>query len=96
MHRKAAYNSITDIASIILEAAQGGEKKTRLMQAAFISLPQLKDYVLMLQEKLFLEYDSTNDTYYTTEKGKRFLSICQSLEGILRRVDDGRNDKVKE
>lgn len=97
MHRKEPYKRRADVASIILEAAEVGENETKLMQAAYISPPLLKDYVLMLQGNQLLEYDSKKDMYYTTERGKRFLGICQSLEGILPRFDDDlRTDDNKE
>lgn len=42
------YRSRTDIVSEILEAAQGGTSKTKIMYKAFLSYAQLKEYLAVL------------------------------------------------
>jgi predicted transcriptional regulator len=48
------YRSRTDIAEMILEAANGGAAKTKIMYKAFLSYAQLKEYLtVLLQNGLF-------------------------------------------
>ena len=44
------YRSRTDIAASILEAANGGVTKTKMMYDAYLSHGQLKDYLFLLME----------------------------------------------
>ena len=39
------YRSRTEIVSMILEAANGGATKTKIMYKAFLSYAQLKEYL---------------------------------------------------
>ena len=45
------YRSRSDIAALILEAANGGAAKTKIMYKAFLSYVQLKQYLNILIEK---------------------------------------------
>lgn len=81
------YRSRTDIVSNILEAANGGATKTKIMYNAYLSYAQLKEYLSVLLEKDLLEYVEGERLYKTTAKGTKFLSL---------RADDGhvrRNEK---
>jgi predicted transcriptional regulator len=44
------YRSRTDIVSQILEAANGGATKTKIMYKAYLSYAQLKEYLSVLVE----------------------------------------------
>jgi predicted transcriptional regulator len=61
------YRSRTEIVSMILEAANGGATKTRIMYKAFLSYAQLKEYLSVLIENNLLEYLEGVRTYKTTE-----------------------------
>lgn len=50
------YRSRTDIVSQILEAANGGATKTKIMYKAYLSYAQLKEYLSVLLENGLLEY----------------------------------------
>jgi predicted transcriptional regulator len=50
------YRSRTDITAQILEAANGGVTKTKIMYKAFLSYAQLKEYLAVLIENGLLEY----------------------------------------
>ena len=53
--------SRTEIVGSILDAANGGVSKTKIMNIAFLSYGQLKEYLSILIEKNLLEYlDGTN------------------------------------
>ena len=53
------YRSRTEIVSMILDAANGGATKTRIMYKAFLSYAQLKEYLSVLIENNLLEYLET-------------------------------------
>ena len=73
------YRSRTDIVSEILEAAQGGTSKTKIMYKAFLSYAQLKEYLAVLVENRLLEYDKGEETFKTSEKGVRFLKLYNQI-----------------
>ena len=73
------YRSRTDITAQILEAANGGVTKTKIMYKAFLSYAQLKEYLTVLIENGLLEYIEGEQIYKTTEKGNRFLKIYNQI-----------------
>ena len=76
------YRSRTELASSILEAANGGgATKTKIMYKAFLSYAQLKDYLAMLIENSLLSREG--DNYKTTSKGIRFLQTTRELGSLL-------------
>ena len=77
------YRSRTDIASHMLEAANGGATKTRVMYAAYLSYAQLKEYLAMLMESGLIEYLPGEQKYRTTEKGIRFLKTYSQIGQMI-------------
>jgi predicted transcriptional regulator len=73
------YRSRTDITAQILEAANGGVTKTKIMYKAFLSYAQLKEYLTVLIENALLEYIEGEQIYRTTDKGNRFLKIYNQI-----------------
>lgn len=73
------YRSRTDITTQILEAANGGVTKTKIMYKAFLSYAQLKEYLTVLIENGLLEYIEGEQVYRTTDKGNRFLKIFNQI-----------------
>ena len=73
------YRSRTDITSQILEAANGGATKTKIMYRAFLSYAQLTDYISVLVENGLLEHNQARQIYKTTDKGQRFLKIYSQI-----------------
>ncbi|MDW0296958.1 MAG: winged helix-turn-helix domain-containing protein, partial [Nitrososphaeraceae archaeon] len=59
------YRSRTEIVSMILEAANGGATKTKIMYKAFLSYAQLKEYLSVLIENNLIEYLEGVHTYKT-------------------------------
>ncbi|MGI0048592.1 MAG: winged helix-turn-helix domain-containing protein [Nitrososphaera sp.] len=74
------YRSRTEIVSHILEAANGGATKTKIMYKAFLSYAQLKEYLAVLADNGLLEYFEAEATYKTTGKGIKFLEIHAQLD----------------
>lgn len=68
-----------DITAAILEIAQGGAVKTRIMYSAFLSFPQLKEYLKLLTDSGLLEYADEERQYNTTEKGRNFLKVYNEV-----------------
>ena len=77
------YRSRTDIAAAILEIALEGSIKTKIMYKAFLSFPQLKEYLSVLEEKGLLEHIATDREYRTTEKGKQFLKMYKDVGQMM-------------
>lgn len=73
------YRSRTDITGQILEAANGGVTKTKIMYKAFLSYAQLKEYLSVLIANGLVEYIEVEQIYKTTDKGNRFLKIYNQI-----------------
>jgi len=74
------YRSRTDIVSQILEAANGGSTKTKIMYKAYLSYAQLKEYLSILIENGLLHYEEGEHKYKTTEKGIKFMRVYQHMD----------------
>jgi predicted transcriptional regulator len=77
------YRSRTEIVSMVLEAANGGATKTRIMYKAFLSFAQLREYLSLLIENNLLEYLEGSKTYKTTEKGFNLLNMHNQIGELL-------------
>ncbi|HEY6658781.1 MAG TPA: winged helix-turn-helix domain-containing protein [Nitrososphaeraceae archaeon] len=77
------YRSRTEIVSNILNAANGGTSKTKMMYKAYISYNQLKEYLTILIENNLIEYIDGSQTFKTTEKGLHFLKMHNAIGELL-------------
>jgi predicted transcriptional regulator len=89
--RSMKYRSRTDIVSQILEAANGGATKTKIMYKAYLSYAQLKEYLSVLVENSLLEFEKGTQTYKTTSKGLQFLKTYSQIGGLI--VPDSGTEK---
>ncbi|MDQ3847802.1 MAG: winged helix-turn-helix domain-containing protein [Thermoproteota archaeon] len=80
--KKTNYRSRTELASNILEAANGGATKSKIMYRAFLSHGQLKEYLQMLIQNDLMASD-IEGIYRTTSKGIRYLETSRQLNGLL-------------
>jgi predicted transcriptional regulator len=80
--KKTNYRSRTELASNILEAANGGATKSKIMYRAFLSHGQLKEYLQMLIQNDLMASD-VGGIYRTTSKGIRYLETSKQLNGLL-------------
>jgi len=78
-----ANRSRTEIVSNILDAANGGATKTKIMYIAFVSYNQLKEYLSILIEYNLIEYIDGTHTFKTTEKGLNFLKMHNEMGELL-------------
>ena len=77
------YRSRTEIVAMILDAANGGATKTKIMHKAFLSYAQLREYLSVLIENTLIEYVEGSQTYKTTEKGLNFLKMHNEIGELL-------------
>jgi predicted transcriptional regulator len=76
------YRNRIELASYILEAANGGATKTKIMYKVFLSYAQLKEYLAMLIQNDLMTQE-IEGIYRTTSKGIRFLETSWQLGGLL-------------
>ena len=88
------YRSRTDIIAQILEAANGGATKTKIMYKAFLSYAQLKDYLATLVDNGLLDYNVAEQTYKATPKGFRFLQVYNKMGEFVGQVEPNANSSL--
>lgn len=74
-----------DIVAAILDiaATREGAGKTLIMYKAFLSYPQLNEYLEILLSRHLLKYLPNAKKYCTTEEGKRFLIGYEQIGCLL-------------
>jgi predicted transcriptional regulator len=80
--RSMKHRSRTEIMSQILEAANGGATRTKIMYKANLSFLQLREFLMVLTPSDLLSYDEELQTFKTTEKGLRFLDAYKQFVSI--------------
>jgi predicted transcriptional regulator len=75
--------SRTEIVGNILDAANGGTTKTKIMYIAFLSYGQLNEYLSILIENDLIEYLNGAHKFKTTEKGLNYLKIHNEIGELL-------------
>ena len=73
----------TEIVSNILDAANRGETKTKIMYIAFLSYNQVHEYLSILIENNLIEYLDGTEAYKTTEKGLHFFKMHNEIRKLL-------------
>jgi predicted transcriptional regulator len=76
----------TEIVSHILDSANEGATKTKIMYAAFLSYAQLNEYLSILIENNLLEYLDGTNKFKTTDKGLFFLKIHNEIGKLLQQT----------
>ena len=77
------YRTSTEIVAMMLDAANGGTTKTKIMYKAYLSYNQLKEYLSVLIENNLIEYIDGTKTFKTTEKGLYFLKMHNAIGELL-------------
>jgi predicted transcriptional regulator len=77
------YRSRTEIVGNILDSANGGASKTKIMYKAYLSYNQLKEYLSLLIENNLIEYLDGTRTFKTTEKGLNYLKMHNEIGELL-------------
>ena len=73
----------TEIIGNILDSANGGASKTKIMYKAYLSYNQLKEYLSVLIENNLLEYHDGTHQFKTTEKGLNLLKMHNEMAELL-------------
>ncbi len=83
MIQRMKYRSRSEIVALILDAANGGATRTRIMYKAFLSFVHLKGHLTTLLENGLIEYEVGAKIYKTTQKGIRLLEVYKQINGEL-------------
>ena len=75
--------SRTEIVAMILDTANGGATKTKIMYNAFLSYNQLREYLSVLNENNLIEYLEGTHQFKTTEKGLNLLKMHNEMAELL-------------
>ena len=75
--------SRTEIVINILDAANGGTTKTKIMYIAFLSYTQLTENLSVLTDNNLIEYIDGTNKFKTTEKGLNYLNIHNESRKLL-------------
>ena len=75
--------SRTEIVAMILDTANGGATKTKMMYNAFLSYNQLREYLSVLIENNLIEYLGGTHKFKTTEKGLNLLKMHNEMAELL-------------
>jgi predicted transcriptional regulator len=84
--------SRTEIVGNILDAANEGTTKTKIMYKAFLSYGQLKEYLSVLIENALLEYIDGTHKFKTTEKGLNYLKMYNEIGELLQQSNTIKKD----
>ncbi|HEY6588032.1 MAG TPA: winged helix-turn-helix domain-containing protein [Nitrososphaeraceae archaeon] len=84
--------SRTEIVAMILDAANGGTTKTKIMYFAFLSFNQLNEYLSILIENNLVEYLDGTHTFKTSEKGLNYLNVYNEIRKLLPQITAIKND----
>ena len=81
-----SYRTRTEIITSILEIANRGNgiTKTKIMYGAFLSHSQMKEYLTILTDNGLICYELDTRTFKTTDKGHRFLQVCNGLDTLMK------------
>jgi predicted transcriptional regulator len=82
------YRSKIDITAQILQAANGGITKAKIIYETFLNYGQLREYLIALTETRLLDYESHTQRFKTTEKGLKFLEIYRRLDNMLKEEEE--------
>ena len=80
------YRSRTEIVSMILDVANGGATKTKIMYKAMLSYNKLKNHLYVMIENNLLEYLDGTHEFKTTEKGLNLLKIHNEMAELLQQT----------
>jgi predicted transcriptional regulator len=83
MIQRMKYRSRSEIVTLILEAANGGTTKAKIMYKAFLSFVPLNGYLSVLLENELIEYDAGGKIYKTTPGGIRLLEVYNQLHELI-------------
>jgi predicted transcriptional regulator len=88
------YRSRSEIISLILQTANKGATKTRIMYGAYLSHSQLKEYLEFLQGKGLLACEEGTSLYKLTAKGLQCLGTFEEMNDMISLAEDKPLDQI--
>jgi predicted transcriptional regulator len=88
----------TEITRRILDASNGygDATKTKLVSKVSLNSMQLKEYVKLLTENELICYDLATYTFKTTQKGLKFLYLCNKIDELMMEKEEEQFEVHKE
>src|SRR5579872_6267251 len=90
------YRSRTEIIDSMLRGIGSGATKTHIMYRAFMSYTQLKEYLVLLEERKLIEFDAQTQLFTMTEKGLRFLNVYEAIQELIPSAEERNQLKKQE
>jgi predicted transcriptional regulator len=78
------YRDKTDISATILELANGGASKSKIISTAFLNHSSSLQYFKMLLENNLLIYQKEKRMFKTTSTGIQFLQLYHLMSELLK------------
>ena len=72
----------------MLQIANNGATKTRIMYGAYLSYSQVKEYLSFLIQRGLLQYEEDRSLYTLTEKGMSFLRAYEQIDQMIALGED--------
>jgi predicted transcriptional regulator len=88
------YRSRSEIIGVILQTANRGATKTRIMYGAYLSSSQVTEYLAFMQSKELLMYEEGTHLYRLTEKGLHFMGTLEEINDMICLTNDDSSDQV--
>jgi len=77
------YRDKTDISATILDLANGGASKSKIISTAFLNHSSSLQYFKMLLENKLLIYQKEKRMFKTTSTGIQFLQLYHLMNELL-------------
>jgi predicted transcriptional regulator len=84
MRRRGRFEILAEVLTVSLK----GAKKTHIMNGSNLNFKLLNSYLRVVLSSGLLMFDSSEGSYFVTEKGRRFLSVFKDYRRHLRRAED--------
>jgi len=78
------YRDKTDISATILELANGGASKSKIISTAFLNHSSSLQYFRMLLENKLLIYQKEKRMFKTTPTGIRFFQLYNQMTELIK------------
>lgn len=88
------YRSRSEIIGLVLQTANTGATKTRIMYGAYLSYQQVQEYLAFLLRKGLLMYEEGTSKYRLTEKGLNFMGTLEEINDVISVGDNNSSEKA--
>jgi predicted transcriptional regulator len=82
--RRMNYRDKTDISATILEVANGGASKSKIISTAFLNHSSSLQYFRMLLKNQLLVYQEEKRMFKTTPTGIQFLQVYHLMNELVK------------